>query len=750
MPEPRILLVSNRLPVTVKTEHGKTKAVPSPGGLATALRGPHEQADSLWIGWPGDTSRVEPADRPGLERQLASLRCHPVPLSPTEVAHFYDGFSNGVLWPLYHYLTDKVEREAWSNWRAYVEVNQKFAEAIQSRYRPGDMIWIHDYQLSLVPAILRNRLPEATIGFFLHIPFPSSEVFRILPWRTEILQGMLGADLIGFHTYSYLHHFSRALLHVLDLPVADGMVRLGHRQALLGVFPIGIDAPEFEALAAEPAVQEDARQIRAGNGPRQMILGVDRLDYTKGLTRRLMSIERLLEREPAWRDRFRYVQLIVPSREKVDAYAALRRELDELAGRINATWGTISSLPVHSLYRGVSRERLVALYQAADVMLVTPLRDGMNLVAKEFAACRHDEGGVLVLSEFAGAAAELVEALTVNPYDLDRMALQIKRALQMPDAERQSRMRSLRARVRGFDAHLWAATFLEALRAAGGQRLVPGAAPQVSDEAELEKILERILGFAHLHVVLDYDGTLVPFADTPDLAIPDPDLFSLLQELAARPQTQIHLLSGRTRAGLERWFGHLPIFLHAEHGFWSRAAGSRDWRPLMAGPPAWLPRIRSLLEKVTRETPGSMIEEKSNGVVWHYRLVEPDFGHLRAAALLQTLRKETAQPDLEVLEGEKAIEIRRKGAHKGMVIQRLFEESAGAAQFLALGDDRTDEDMFQAIGAHGVALHVGPGPSMTPYRLENPPAARAFLRRLLAGGPRNVHPKQEVSPTHER
>ncbi len=732
MAEARVLIVSNRLPVTVRLEHGKVRVSPSSGGLATAMRGPHEQANSLWIGWPGDTSRFGPADRQITERRLAEMRCQPLYLTVGEVAHFYDGFSNGVLWPLYHYLTDKVEKEAWSNWKIYTEVNQKFADAVLQVYRPGDRIWIHDYQLSLVPGMIRKRAPEATIGFFLHIPFPSSEVFRILPWRVEILQGMMGADLIGFHTYSYLHHFSRALLHVLKLPTADGVVPLGHRRAMLGVFPIGIDTPGFETLVARPEIRQDVEQIKAEGGGRHLILGVDRLDYTKGLPRRLLAIERLLEREPALRDRIRFVQLIVPSREKVDAYAALRRELDELAGRINATWGTLSSVPVHYLYRGVPLEKLVALYGAADVMLVTPLRDGMNLVAKEFIACQDREAGVLILSEFAGAAAELVEALLVNPYDIDRLALQIKRAIQMPAEERQARMASLRARVRGFDVHLWAATFLETLQAAARRRAVPGDTPQVSEEAEVERLLARVSTFDPLHVVLDYDGTLVPFAPTPDLARPDPELLELLRRLAARPHTQVHLLSGRTRDSLGRWFGTLPIHLHAEHGFWSRdAAGTGTWRALLPTVPTWLPRVRALLERWTRDTPGSIIEEKSNGIVWHYRQVAADFGPMRARALLQALRDTPAEPDLEVIEGEKAIEIRRRGVHKGVVIQRLIEESAGAAQFLAMGNDRTDEDMFQAIGAHGVAFHVGPGPSMTPHRLADHEAARRVLRALL-------------------
>ncbi|HJZ67164.1 MAG TPA: bifunctional alpha,alpha-trehalose-phosphate synthase (UDP-forming)/trehalose-phosphatase, partial [Blastocatellia bacterium] len=555
------MIISNRLPVTVKVERGDVAIASSVGGLATGLRGPHQQSDSLWLGWPGDISRFDPSQRLHIERNFSDRRMVPVGLTTTEITRYYEGFSNGVLWPLFHYLTDKVEREAWRNWTTYAEVNQRFAEVAARHYQAGDLVWIHDYHLALVPRLLRRLIPDARIGFFLHIPFPSSEVFRILPWRSEILEGILGADVIGFHTYSYLAHFTRALLHVLRLETDGGTFQFDDKQIRLGVFPMGVDAAEFSRLANDDRVAAQVAQIKRKSGNRKLLLGVDRLDYTKGLTRRMLAIERLFEREPSLRGKIRLVQVVVPSRDRVESYKQLRRNLEEIIGRINGAYGTVDSVPIHYLYRSISQRELVALYRAADVMLVTPLRDGMNLVAKEFVASRTDEGGVLVLSEFAGAAAELAEALHVNPYDLDRVAGLIKEGLSMPEEERKARMRAMRRRVHAYDSYRWANTFIDELKHSRRDEVHPTRAFSTATEiADLSRELRRA---EHLVLLLDYDGTLVPFASTPQLAAPDQDLLSLLNALAQRPRAIIHVLSGRTRDTLEQWLGNLPIGLHA-------------------------------------------------------------------------------------------------------------------------------------------------------------------------------------------
>lgn len=464
----RVILVSNRLPVTVRAEHGGLRLVPSAGGLATALGAAQRTRGGEWYGWPGDLSRATPVERRCIESELASLSCVPVELTAAEVAHYYDGFSNGVLWPLLHYQIDKVRLDASHDWSVYRAVNQRFAERVAERLEPGELVWVHDYQLALVPALLRELCPWARIGFFLHVPFPAPEVFNVLPWRDEVLRGMLGSDLISFHTASYRRNFCAAAVQVTSATIASGALVQDGRPISTGVHPIGINAAEFERDARGGAVEAELARLRSDARGRKIVLGVDRLDYTKGIPRRLLAIERLLEQHPALREKVLFVQLAVPSREKVDEYADLRRTVNELVGRINSHYGTPTGAPLQLLYRDVPRTQLIALYRAADVMLVTPLRDGMNLVAKEYVASRVDEQGALVLSEFTGAAAQLAEAIRVNPYDIGAVARAVKHALSMSEADQHARMVPLRERVRLGDVESWLDEFLCDVERAGG------------------------------------------------------------------------------------------------------------------------------------------------------------------------------------------------------------------------------------------------------------------------------------------
>jgi len=724
----RLLIVSNRLPITVKLDHGEIVVAQSAGGLATGLRGPHERSDSLWLGWPGDVSRLDASQRAQLTRNLADLRAVPIYLTQGEVSRYYEGFSNEVLWPLFHYLTDKVQRDAWKNWKTYAEVNHRFAEMVAEHYRAGDLVWIHDYQLSLVPALLRRRIPAARIGYFLHIPFPSSEVFRILPWRIEILEGMLGADLIGFHTYSYLMHFRRSLHLILGVDAHGERIHYADRAVRLGVFPMGIDAASFSRLAEEARVTTEVEAIKRECQDRKLLLGVDRLDYTKGLPRRMLIVDRLLEREPSLRGKIRLIQVVVPSRTKVASYELYRRRLDEMVGRINAAHATVGSVPIHYLYRSISEQQLVSLYRAADVMLVTPLRDGMNLVAKEFVASRVDEDGVLILSEFAGAAAELAEALQVNPYDIDRVAWAIKKALAMPEGERRARMQALRRRVLAYDAYQWASSFIGTLQSV--YRKGAASSQFVSTPEEIERLLEEVRSAENLLLLLDYDGTLVPFAGTPQLAAPDAALKKLLKALAARRGTSVHVVSGRPRDVLERWFGNLSIQLHAEHGFWSRLQPERSWEAAREESSDWKQKVLPLLEQFAAATPGSLIEEKAAAIAWHYRMADLEFGTLQAETLSLRLKEELDGMPVEVLPGDKVIEVRLQGIHKGIIVPRLLGRHPGL-RVLAMGDDRTDEDLFAALPPGSFAVHVGPGQSRAQYRLADPASARWFLSRLV-------------------
>ncbi|MEW5851917.1 MAG: bifunctional alpha,alpha-trehalose-phosphate synthase (UDP-forming)/trehalose-phosphatase [Myxococcota bacterium] len=457
----RLLIVSNRLPVTVRVESGRLNVRPSAGGLATGLRGPHREHQGKWLGWPGMAARLSSSQRAELDGRLAEMGAVALYLTPGEVDRFYEEFANGVLWPLFHYLLDRVPLDQ-GGWDTYQKVNARFADLVAQHYQPGDRIWIHDYQLALVPGLVRQRIPDARIGFFLHIPFPAHEVFRILPWRQEILRGLLGADVVGLHTRAYVRHFRDSVAELLGGAASGPLMHEGRRVAV-GAFPISVDTAAFAAASTSDEVLTGAAGIRAANPGQLLVLGVDRLDYTKGIPRRLLAFERLLEREPSLRGRVRLLQVAVPSRTRVPAYEGFRRVVEELVGRINGAYGTPGWAPIHYMFRSFPEREVTALYRAADVMVVTPLRDGLNLVAKEFVATRTDERGVLILSELAGSAAELKEALHVNPYDVEGTAQAMRDALQMAPEEQSRRMRSLRAHVTEYDVHRWARDFLRAL-----------------------------------------------------------------------------------------------------------------------------------------------------------------------------------------------------------------------------------------------------------------------------------------------
>jgi trehalose 6-phosphate synthase/phosphatase len=720
-----LVIVSNRLPVTLRLEGDTLDVVPSSGGLVTALRGPHERGDSTWVGWPGDVSGLSTEQIAALDARLAELRAVPVHLLPEEVARYYDGFSNGVLWPLLHYLLDKIRVDGHKSFATYEAVNERFADAAAACWTPGDSIWVHDYQLMLVPEALRRRLPEAKIGFFLHVPFPAPEVFRTLPWRERLLRGLLGADVIGFHTASYRYHFVHAAARLLGVEPEIDVLAYEGRRVRVGVYPISIDAAELGRIAASDAVRAEAGRIREQAPAGRIVLSVDRLDYTKGIGRRLAAIETFLEREPSYRREVRFVQLAVPTREHVDAYEQIRKEVNETVGRINGLYGSVDATPIHFLYRSVPVEELVGLYAAADVMLVTPLRDGMNLVAKEYVAARLDDSGVLILSELTGAASELVESILVNPYDVEGVAAAIERALTMPAAEQRLRMRALRRRVSAHDVHRWARTFLDDLAESPAEPRPssrPGTPPL--------DVAQRAREAPHLELLLDYDGTLVALAPLPELAAPDAELIALLRDLAARPSTGVHVASGRRQEDLEAWLGALPIALHAEHGFCSRLPGGA-WTEVPLPAPDWKDEIRSILDELTVHTPGSFVEEKRVGLAWHYRIVDFDLAGERLRELSAALAEPLRAHDLESVRGAKVVEVRPRGVNKGLVVARALSRVPEGAAVIAVGDDRTDEDLFAALPPGALAIHVGGGVSRAAFRLADPPAVRRFLRSFL-------------------
>ncbi len=720
----RLLVVSNRLPVALVHEGAGWKTERSAGGLATAMDPILKRAGGVWIGWSGTAGEV-PAEALALLRQEQA--CLAVDLPADLQEKFYEGYANQALWPLFHSFTAKLQFAA-ENWEAYTEANRRFCAAVVEEFQPGDRIWVHDYHLMLLPQMLREKLPEAAIGFFLHIPFPASDVFAILPRGEELLAGLLGADLLAFHTHLHVQHFRQSLRRLLGTESAVDRLEVSGREIRLQALPIRIAAEEFVAYTSQPETVEQLGKLRAQYQGQKVIVAVDRLDYTKGIPERLRTFQQLLTNHPELSGKVVLLQVAVPSRENVESYRVLRSEVHELISAINGEFGTAAWVPVVYIHRGIARSELVAVYQLADVAWVAPLRDGMNLVAKEYVACHQDGAGVLVLSSFAGAAAEMGEALLVNPWDQERTALTVVRALGLEEDEKHDRMRALHERVIRNDVFAWSERFLtileEAVKARGER------APEIPPSLPFGALIEAYREAPQRLLLLDYDGTLAPLTARPREAAPDANLLANLSRLTSSPANRVIVLSGRKAADLERWLGAVPrLGLAAEHGTRWRLPESDVWQGRLAET-AWKDAVRTILQHFVDRTPGSFVEEKEFALVWHYRTSEAEFGEWLATELVAMLEGMLAETELRAYRGHHIVEVKPMWANKGSFVNELLPGHAEDAFILGMGDDRTDEDLFTRLPATAWSVHVGGGPSKARYRVADTAGVRQLLHQL--------------------
>jgi trehalose 6-phosphate synthase/phosphatase len=621
------------------------------------------------------------------------------------------------------------------HWSAYVRANEIFRDEILKHVRANDLVWIHDYHFLLLPQMLREAMPDISIGFFLHVPFPSSSVFRILPRREELLRGMLGADYLAFHTHRYLQHFRTSIMRLLGLTSQMDRIEVERRTIRLDALPIGIAPHQFSELLTKSAgTKKQLAELKQRFGFCKILLGVDRLDYTKGIPERLRAYRKFLQDFPEWRGKVVLIQVAVPSRERVPKYSRLRREVDELIGEINGDWSTPNWSPITYLRRNLPQSELAALYAAADVALVTPLRDGLNLVAKEYVACKSAGDGVLVLSEFAGAAAEMGEALLVNPYDEAAMSVAIDRALTLAETEKRERMIALYRRVHKNNVFNWGERFIKnSIQAVQTRSEQPQGEPVPLDSDQLTGAFKE--AEARL-VLLDYDGTLAPYATLPQNAVPSPHVMNLLKRLSNDEHSTTALISGRSRADLDRWFGTIPnLWLAAEHGaiLWSPI--SRNWEEShLAGSDEWKHRVQPILEHFVDRTPGSFIEEKEFSLVWHYRMSDPEFGDWLANDLVANLNQMLADAPLKAVKGQKTVEVKSLWANKGQVYSRLVSPDQLPDFIMAAGDDVTDEDLFMQLPQDAWTIHIGRNRSKAKYYLSNPGEMVILLTRLLESG----------------
>ncbi|MCW7466886.1 bifunctional alpha,alpha-trehalose-phosphate synthase (UDP-forming)/trehalose-phosphatase [Leptospira levettii] len=716
----RLILVSNRLPV-------QWDGTPNVGGLATGLSSflshwKSQGHEVLWVGWPGK-SIPEKEQSLYAEKMLEEHGTIPVFLKQKLADSFYNGFCNKTIWPLFHYFTANCEYSDVT-FDSYEEANEEFAKTIRSIYQPGDWVWVHDYHLFLLPGILRNEFPNILLSFFLHIPFPTFEIFRLLPerFRTKILEGLLGADLIGFHTQSYTQYFLRSLLRCLGIENERGIIYFQNHLTKTAASPMGINVEQFSKYANSEECITIANQINTNHKNLKQILSVDRLDYTKGVLQRLNAFELFLKQNPNWIKRCKLVLVLVPSRTDVSSYQSMKRAIDEKVGAINGSFGTLDWTPILYQYKGFPFEELVPLYKNTHVMLVTPFRDGMNLVAKEFLVSQRN--GMLVLSEMAGASAELPEAILVNPNDLSGMSNAIKEAIEMDETEIVTRNQVMISRLKENSVMDWAnKIYLETEETAKRNQNFQTKSISPNSELLLPKTKQPIF------IIFDYDGTLVPFRSLPHLAVPTKELITSITKLTQNSNVSIAIISGRDRKFLESIFTGLPLHLVAEHGAWHKAPLEPEWTSLFHSHLDWKKEIKMHLDEFTKRVPGSFTEEKEYSLVWHFRNADPDIGLNAAREMLDELSQISSNSGFFVQRGNKIIEVREYGTGKGKAAMKILPNKEW--ETFAFGDDTTDEDMYRELPETAITVKIGKSETIAKYRFQNTDDVHSWIGSLI-------------------
>lgn len=725
----RILIVSNRLPIIAIQDDGGLHIRPSLGSLAASINcflksQENFRSNYLWFGSAGNT---KPENYQDLKERLAPNFLIPVTSKSDQTNEFYDCFCNQTIWPLFHYYPSKSLYDS-KYWQSYVEMNELFSIAIQKELRSEDTVWIHDFHLMLLPLLLKRSAPQTKIGFFLNIPFPAFEVFRLLPWSTEILSGLLGSDLIGFHTDGFLRSFLRCVNRILGHKINNHEIQLSARLVKSATFPMGIDFQRLNDSSIRPDINSVANAMKKHLGDKKIILSVDRLDYSKGIFNKLQCFERFLEIHPDWHGKVSLILIVAPSQVRNNQYPAMKKRIDEAVGHINGKFGQFNWNPVIYQYQFLSFENLSALYCNSDVFLVTPFREGMNLTAKEYIASKRDKTGVLILSEMAGAAKELTDAIIVNPNDLNAMVNALHQALLMPVSEQIVRNEKMQFHLRSNDVVHWASSFLRVLNSNFDTKKTSSKLPMIlSTKSEIR---EQFLNAKRRLLLLDYDGTLVPFSEKPEQAIPGKRVKRILNLLANSDKTDVVLISGRPKTFMDKWFSDLLLNIIAEHGVWVRKI-HENWQLLGQFDSGWKTEVNFVLSEYVMKLPGSFIEEKDYAIVFHYRSAKPDLAAILLPELKKALESVIDHFKVEILEGNKILEILCSNSGKGNGISNFLKNNHWPI-IIAFGDDRTDEDMFRELPKHSISVKVGTSEnSAASYLIKSPGEVLDFLEYLV-------------------
>ena len=730
----RLVIAAYRLPFKLSKAKKGYKAIQNSGGLVSAILALSENfkksnADlkNSKIVWAGIADEL-PDDVTSDSLENENFEILPVAI-PKEVNElYYGGFCNNLIWPLFHYFPSYAVFKT-DYFKAYEEANLRFCEELIKTIKPGDFIWIHDYQLMLLPEMIRQRIPDATIGFFLHIPFPSFEIFRLLPrhWRESIIKGLLGADLVGFHTHDYTQNFIKSVKRTTGYECPQNIIYTPNKLVKADAFPIGIDYDKFHDACLKKSTRAEKKKLKGHLSEQKLIFSVDRLDYSKGLLLKLKGYETFLEMYPEWQSKVVFNMVVVPSRDSIGKYKEMKKELESTVGRINGKYSSIVWRPIIYQYKSLSFKELIALYNVSEVGLITPLRDGMNLVAKEYIACQVENEGVLILSEMAGAAAELNEAIIINPVDNIEMAEAIFNALEMETEEKHTRLERMKNRISNYNVFTWAFDFFnQTYETKKEQKLrsVRFVNQKISSQivSDYQKASRRIL-------FLDYDGTLVPFAKYPELAIVEKNTLEIVRKLSDDPKNQVVIISGRDKQFLEKQFEEINVCLVAEHGYYIKKGGG-EWESTMNTDEQWKEVVIPIMNEYVSRCHGTFIEEKTGSIAWHYRNADSEFAQLR----LHELRDDLAEiirykTDLEILEGHKVLEVKSGKYDKGQAANTLMMDQKFSFVFAA-GDDKTDEFLFNALPDTAYTIRVGLSPSFAKYNVTDIPVLLKLLKEL--------------------
>lgn len=711
--QPVLTLVSNRLPISVKKISGLLEYSPSTGGLATGLASYTTNEHSKWIGWPGIPSDdLSSQEKREIRRELEKHHCYPVFLTKQQIDGFYNGYSNSVLWPLFHDSTiSKETREQQAElFEAYRSVNQQFAKEVLRLSEPGRLIWVHDYQLLLLPEMLKRERPADKIGFFLHIPFPHSTKFTKLPHAKPLVYGMLGADLLGFHTKSYVNNFLETAMSLNTGIVTHNEVVIGERAIRVADFPMGIDYARYSGAMKSLEVQRYLLKLRAKYRRRKVVLTVDRLDPAKGLVERALAFQTFLRQNPKYHGKIVMTMLVVPSRTDIKEYQQLKDRLDKLVKDINKEFGKKGWKPIDYMYDSLPFEHVTALYRRADVAFIAPLRDGMNLVAKEYVASQLQRQGVLILSQTAGAAQELKGAVMVDPTDQASLVRGLARAIDMSKSSWKGRIKKLRKHVQTATVQNWAGKFMDTLYT---PMAIPLRTINITDKRQ-QTIIKEFRTAKRRLLLLDYDGALTPIVPRREDAVPSKKLLQLLKELANLPNTTVVIVSGRTQRDLDKWFGKLPIGLAAEHGAFYRMHKGDAWHRVSGVTQSWKVHVLPILEAAAAKTKGAEVEQKDTALVWHYSLANSVQAQKNLLLLRRKLARLVEKYGLRARMGKKILEIRSAGVDKGATVRHWLKTNPDF--ILATGDDYTDEDTFMAVPQHGYSVKVGTGLTTARFR----------------------------------